>query len=64
MVNLPLYVVFLVAMVSGAFPLVLFGKDMGREFGEEVNKDFLVGLFVDTAVLCLALWLVSLVWNG
>lgn len=64
MIELPVYVVFIVGMVAGFVPQMLFRKDMERYLDDDFDKDFLVGLFIDTAILCVALWIVSLVWNG
>lgn len=64
MIELPVYVVFMVGMIVGFVPQMLFRKDMERYLDEDFDRDFLVGLFVDTAVLCVCLWIVSWVWNG
>ncbi len=64
MIELPVYAVFLVGMIAGFVPQMLFRKDMERYLDEDFDRDFLVGLLVDTVVLCVCLWIVSWAWNG
>lgn len=63
MIELPVYAVFLVGMIAGLVPHMIFRKDTEQYFDEDFDRDFLVGLLVDTVVLCVCLWIVSWVWN-
>lgn len=64
MIELPVYVVFMVGMIVGFVPQMLFRKDMERYLDEDFDRDFFVGLCIDTAIFCVALWIVSWAWNG
>lgn len=65
MIELPVYVVFLVVFLIGVMQGFFIRKSAEEDLGDpEFFKTYCQGLAVDVAVYCLALWLVSLVWNG